>query len=233
MRFDEVGLAGVVAILGREPQVRAGRSDDRTAVRLSSRPPALNRGMPSNMSSARDFEYTSEKIEIVLAGRVPTFYLTEDSAAVPEGIPAPAGLVSAVPGGLKFRTDIGYPRVRLAFQLVEERPVGFLEDYDDVVEYPYRSPTGEIVVLDWSKALVRDVTALPAGPGHYRLRYHVRPVNFETGSPDALVQLWPGEPSAGGELKITGSLGRFWHRRHDRRPVRPLISPSEDAHRPC
>ena len=138
--------------------------------------------------------------------RFPYFYLSESE---PVSIPLASGwggLVEVRSGRLQMRMPSSTRAATVFVEVHEEEPVGAADDYEDVVEVGYRSPTGNPAVLDWSKALVDPLKPLPCGPGDYRVRYHVRSTK-----PGQLVEFWPAKPKEPEEVKVTGALGNFWH----------------------
>ncbi|WP_157522049.1 hypothetical protein [Herbidospora cretacea] len=84
--------------------------------------------------------------------------------------------------------------------LADEDPGADLDDYEDVMEIDYFSPSGRVLVegftYDWDVEKVVNLPPLPAGPGNYRLRYHVRGSDWEAcGDDDHHLQIWPSEPA--------------------------------------
>ncbi len=88
-----------------------------------------------------------------------------------------------------------------------------------MIEIDYLSATGTPAVLDWSQAMVHASTSLSAGPGEYRLRYHVKQLPDADGDSrgrsllmaSALLQIWPGSHRGLETVKLTSAFGVFWH----------------------
>ncbi|WP_061295092.1 hypothetical protein [Herbidospora cretacea] len=83
-----------------------------------------------------------------------------------------------------------------------------LDDYEDITEIDYYSPSGRLMMagftFDWDEEKAPRLPPLPAGPGNYRLRYHVRGADSEScGEGDYHLQIWPSAPAEPVVLKAT------------------------------
>ncbi|SDM33638.1 hypothetical protein SAMN05421874_1564 [Nonomuraea maritima] len=86
--------------------------------------------------------------------------------------------------------------------VADHDPGADLDGYEEIVEIDFTSTTGEVSLLgwcmDWDDTELRRLPALPAGPGLYRLRYHVRSTIEEhlyTDGNHHYLQIWPAQPS--------------------------------------
>ncbi|GAA1027240.1 MULTISPECIES: hypothetical protein [Amycolatopsis] len=168
--------------------------------------------MPTNKESA--YQY---------AGRVPIrfsqFYLSERETGCPIRPMFDPGLMAIRDDRIKFTVETRASYANVVIETFDEPPVSRSADYQDVVEGSYYCVSGELGLLDWSKALVESLAPLPAGSGEYRMRYHLRNTadlaasGPGTGPADCLVQIWPQAWEEAVEVKITSSAGRFWHPR--------------------
>ncbi|WP_285631848.1 hypothetical protein [Lentzea sp. NBRC 102530] len=130
--------------------------------------------------------------------------------------PWPGEIVSASAGALRFQLPDGARTATLTVETFARPPGCVAEDFDDVVEVGYRSRTGEHRLLDWAHRPVCDLGPLLAGPGGYRVRYHVREVRFPRGAElrppgvDVLLRIWPAAPGEPVAVKITSDWARCW-----------------------
>lgn len=139
------------------------------------------------------------------------FFLGEPGGR-PERCPSPAerGLLNPTPGWVRCATGAGACSFELTVRVHADEPRPDLAEYEDVVESSYESTDGELSVLTWSRGLVRYLGELPAGPGSYRLRYHLRDCDKAVAGA-GLIQLWPAPPASSKELKISSDTANFWH----------------------
>ncbi|WP_156045321.1 hypothetical protein [Herbidospora cretacea] len=90
---------------------------------------------------------------------------------------------------------------------VADRDPG-IGDYEDITEIDYFSPSGRLLMagfsFDWNEEKAPALPPLPAGPGNYRLRYHVRGADWESClEGDHYLQIWPAEPAEPKVVKAT------------------------------
>ncbi|UOZ06946.1 hypothetical protein [Amycolatopsis sp. WQ 127309] len=165
------------------------------------------------MSSSESTTARCVTFDVDVRTDLPFFLISEGIRSRGADITRPRGLVSGGGGGeVKLLVDAGAQSVAVRFQIAEEKPVDVSEKYEDVVQRRYWSPRGEPVVLDWEGSLAGLLGRLPAGPGDYELRYHLRSGRSE-GTQEALVQLWPAPAEVEHAIKVDGRLGQFWHPR--------------------
>ncbi|WP_062345305.1 hypothetical protein [Herbidospora yilanensis] len=106
-------------------------------------------------------------------------------------------------------------RIPFTVTVADRDPGADLDGYDDVVEIGYSSASGRVVMagwaLDWSDDDARHLPPLPAGPGDYRLRYHVRGIDAERCAvDDHYLQIWPSPPSAPVVRKATSRAYEYF-----------------------
>ncbi|NAS25339.1 hypothetical protein GT755_27100 [Herbidospora sp. NEAU-GS84] len=92
--------------------------------------------------------------------------------------------------------------------VADRDPGAGLDDYEDITEIDYYSPSGKLVMagfsFDWDEEKAPALPPLPAGPGNYRLRYHVRGADWESClEGDHYLQIWPSEPAEPKVVKAT------------------------------
>ncbi|MEV7043741.1 hypothetical protein [Amycolatopsis sp. NPDC051061] len=171
------------------------------------------------MSASESAPACPGRAEYELDAEYPYFYICEDTSLINHRVSTWSGMVTASAGKLKLQLPSCASVAGVTVEMHREEPVDVVDCFEDVVEFGYPSATGNPAVLDWSRALVCELTPLPAGPGDYRIRYHVRGVgttandsDFRSpGKAEALLQIWPGAPAQLKEVKITSALGEFWH----------------------
>jgi hypothetical protein len=120
------------------------------------------------------------------------------------------GLLKTWPGRIRCVVASLASRAALDVSYHPTRPDIMYDDYDDVVESSYESPCGQLSVADWLDQLILPLPPLPPGRGTYRVRYHTREPR-KNNRTDCLIQIWPEDPGAPSELKITTGLGQLWH----------------------
>lgn len=137
------------------------------------------------------------------------------------------GLLTVTPGGIRCIVGAQTSLVNLTVEVTAEQPASFQGEYEDVIERSYRSGAPDFLILDWSNRKVHSVDSIPSHSDSYRLRYHSR--NMDSGAEpgattgdnigECLLQIWPAPHTAPSELKITSSMGHFWH------PLTRLLDP--------
>lgn len=137
-----------------------------------------------------------------------------------EEVPA-NGLATAAPDYLRVTTGVHTGDVLLTVETWSQEPPPQLEPWDDVVELPFHSTTGDARIVDeWTDTPPAiDVNIAFAGPGQYRLRVHARgrDAGYEADvvSADAgdelveehLIQIWAAPAAPEMVLKTTDRLG--------------------------
>ncbi|GGS97392.1 hypothetical protein GCM10010156_64490 [Planobispora rosea] len=80
--------------------------------------------------------------------------------------------------------------------VADQDPGAALAAYEDIMEIGFVSMSGEVEMTGFTfdEAVMCPVPCLPAGPGTYRIRYHVKGMDLE-GAEDAgddhYLQIWP------------------------------------------
>ncbi|WP_336208581.1 hypothetical protein [Nonomuraea sp. LPB2021202275-12-8] len=92
--------------------------------------------------------------------------------------------------------------------VADRDPGADLDGYEDIVEISFESPSGEVFMvgwlMDWDEKKAYNLSPLLAGPGTYRLRYHVRGMDEERHSlDDHYLQIWPAPQHDPAVLKST------------------------------
>ncbi|MGI5489675.1 hypothetical protein [Microtetraspora malaysiensis] len=80
--------------------------------------------------------------------------------------------------------------------IADRDPGADLTGYEDIAEISYVSASGQVALVgfNYDNATMSPLPPLPAGPGTYRIRYHVKGMDIE-GTLDAVddhyLQIWP------------------------------------------
>ncbi|NJP93646.1 hypothetical protein HCN51_30105 [Nonomuraea sp. FMUSA5-5] len=101
-------------------------------------------------------------------------------------------LVATSPGRLLIEVDTTY-RVCVTTETYDRRPPVETKGWEHVVEVGYDSPTGSIVLTDNLAGVELPDLALRGRKGHYRIRVHYDPPDWEKRvGQRLLVMAWPG-----------------------------------------
>ncbi|MGR6914195.1 hypothetical protein ACU635_08080 [[Actinomadura] parvosata] len=101
-------------------------------------------------------------------------------------------LVATLPGRLLIEVDTTY-RVCVTTETYDRRPPVETKGWEHVVEVGYDSPTGSIVLTDNLAGVELPDLALRGRKGHYRIRVHYDPPDWEKKvGQRLLVMAWPG-----------------------------------------
>ncbi|MFD0884728.1 hypothetical protein ACFQ08_09225 [Streptosporangium algeriense] len=132
-----------------------------------------------------------------------------------DSTPRSLGSLIRVEGGV---VDLGialqWGEVPFTVTVSDQDPGADLDGYEDVAEASFESPTGRVFLLGWCMDFYEEKVArlppLPAGPGTYRLRYHVRGMDEERYlADDHYLQIWPAPRHAPAVLKSTSECCRY------------------------
>jgi hypothetical protein len=153
--------------------------------------------------------------EGVVPARYHSFYLADHAVFGPESpLVDSNGLIAAQPGIAVVFTGIHTGGVALTAQAYDARPEPDVANWDEVVELSMHAPTGRVIVTGVDVDAPQHLPMLtPAGPGHYRVRIHVRgrdtAIDLVTEQPveDYLVQTWPAAPLPATVLKQSDQYG--------------------------
>ncbi|GLX93592.1 hypothetical protein [Herbidospora sp. NBRC 101105] len=78
------------------------------------------------------------------------------------------------------------------------------------MEIAFDSPSGRLTLEEWNEGTSHPVPPLTAGPGTYRLRYHVLGMDDEPGDERYLLQIWPEAHREPVIVKSTTEFFRYW-----------------------
>lgn len=147
-----------------------------------------------------------------------------------------AGLCgAAVPGHLFLLTGISSGAVPLTVELHEEEPSLDYDDWEDIVETPFRAASNDTALIEWSGEQ-RDL-GLPAGT--YRARYHCRGMDKAVGTrredepvlDEYLLQFWPAPYEHDRIVKQTSKSAAYWHQVVSELPALPTPDERAEAER--
>ncbi|MFI6708397.1 hypothetical protein ACIBF7_18310 [Nonomuraea sp. NPDC050478] len=102
--------------------------------------------------------------------------------------------------------------------IADRDPGADLATYEDIVEVSYVSKSGEVEMsgFTYDTAVMWPLPPLQAGPGTYRIRYHVKGMDWEgarhDGVDDHYLQIWPAPLD--GPIVVqakSGAVQRFLH----------------------
>ncbi|GII03802.1 hypothetical protein [Planobispora takensis] len=100
--------------------------------------------------------------------------------------------------------------------IADRDPGADLAAYEDIVEIGYVSVSGEVEMsgFTYDAVAMRPLPPLPAGPGTYRIRYHVKNMDWEGAGDDGIddhyLQIWPaplGDPVV---VKATSDASQYF-----------------------
>ncbi len=140
------------------------------------------------------------------------FYLHDRAYRPTVTLGSLAGLVTVRPCELVLVTGTQYGPVGCTVAVSGGDPGALLDDYEDVEEVTFASPTGVISLVEWGVERPRapDIDLL-AGSGAYRVRYHARNMDLVDARVDEfLLQIWPAPEAPRARLKMTSACGRYW-----------------------
>ncbi|GII93408.1 hypothetical protein Ssi02_36390 [Sinosporangium siamense] len=125
----------------------------------------------------------------------------------------PVGIIRVEKGNALLIVGLQWGEVEFTVAVADRDPGADLDGYEDIVEISYESPSGRLSLQEWGGGKTHPLPPLPAGPGTYRLRYHVRgmdeEVSLEIGS-HYFIQIWPEPPCDPVVLKSTSSSFQYW-----------------------
>jgi hypothetical protein len=148
-----------------------------------------------------------------------------------------AGLCgAAVPGHLYLVTGMHTGSVPLTVELHETEPSLDFDDWEDIVETPFRAASQDTALIEWGGE-VRDL-GLPSGT--YRVRYHCRGMDEAHGPSrredepvvdEYLIQFWPAPLERDRIVKQTSESAAYWHRFASELPPPPTPEELAEAER--
>ncbi|WP_157594744.1 hypothetical protein [Streptosporangium amethystogenes] len=125
---------------------------------------------------------------------------------------ASAGVIRVTPGLATLSIGVDWGEVPITVAVAGRDPRAELEGYEDVVEITFESPSGRIVLLewDWDEPKTYGLPPLPAGPGPYRMRFHITGLDDHAGALDHYLQIWPEPSREPAVLKTTSRNFRYF-----------------------
>ncbi|GII03451.1 hypothetical protein [Planobispora takensis] len=127
------------------------------------------------------------------------------------------GIISVADGVALLTIGTHYGKVRFDVQVTQREPDPDLGSYEDIVEISFDSEAGSVSLREWGDGDVHALPPLPAGPGWYRLRYHVHGLDeghadyYEEDAPDRyLLQIWSAEECGPRIVKSRSRRHRSW-----------------------
>ncbi|WP_433373128.1 hypothetical protein [Streptosporangium sp. CA-115845] len=142
-------------------------------------------------------------------------YLLDEAPSEIDDAADPLVIIQTASGVVRFIAGAEWGTVDLRVDIGNQALDPDLEGHEDIVEISFETPTGRLSLGGWSwdEEELHALPMLPAGPGTYRLRYHVTGMDGD-GHPDVAVdhclQIWPEPPGDPVVLKCTSSY--FRHR---------------------
>ncbi|MEN3535743.1 hypothetical protein AAH991_11565 [Microbispora sp. ZYX-F-249] len=132
-----------------------------------------------------------------------TAYLADGESIEDVETPAhSAGIIEVEKSCVTLRITHQWGPADFTVTVADRDPGADREGYEDIVEVSYVSGSGrlELTGFSFDEHVMHPLPALPAGPGAYRIRYHVKGLDSE-GTQDAAddhyLQIWPapiGDP---------------------------------------
>jgi hypothetical protein len=107
-----------------------------------------------------------------------------------------AGLIKVEKGYVTLHITHQWGPANFTVTVADRDPGADLAGYEDIVEISFGSVSGrmEITGFSFDEHVMCPLPPLPAGPGTYRIRYHVKGMDVE-GTEDAIddhyLQIWP------------------------------------------
>ncbi|SNT53595.1 hypothetical protein SAMN05216276_105661 [Streptosporangium subroseum] len=125
----------------------------------------------------------------------------------------PVGIIRVEKGSALLTVGPQWATVKFTVAVADRDPGADLDGYEDIVEISYESPSGRLSLEEWGGGRAHTLPPLPAGPGTYRLRYHVRGMDEEVAieiGDHYFLQIWPEPPRDPTVLKSTSSTFQYW-----------------------
>ncbi|GIH28166.1 hypothetical protein Aph01nite_64760 [Acrocarpospora phusangensis] len=125
----------------------------------------------------------------------------------------PVGIIRVEKGSALLIVGPQWGTVEFTVAVADRDPGADLDGYEDIVEIGYESPSGRLSLQEWGGGRTHPLPPLPAGPGTYRLRYHIRGMdeeNWVEPGDHYFLQIWPEPPRYPAVLKSTSSSFQCW-----------------------
>ncbi|UBU14106.1 hypothetical protein [Nonomuraea gerenzanensis] len=131
-----------------------------------------------------------------------------------EDVPSPpVGVIRVEKGSALLIVGPQWGPVEFTVAVADRDPGADLDGYEDIVEISYESPSGQLSLQEWGGGRTHRLPPLPAGPGTYRLRYHIRGMDEEVAveiGDHYFLQIWPEPPHDPTVVKSTSSSFQYW-----------------------
>ncbi|MBD3147800.1 hypothetical protein [Microbispora bryophytorum] len=125
----------------------------------------------------------------------------------------PVGIIRVEKGSALLFVGPQWGPVEFTVAVADRDPGADLDGYEDIVEISYESLSGRLSLQEWGGGRTYPLSPLSAGPGIYRLRYHVRGMDEEIAieiGDHYFLQIWPEPPRDPTVLKSTSSSVQCW-----------------------
>lgn len=138
-------------------------------------------------------------------------YLLDEDPEQVGGSPYPSrSLIGTGRGSATLEIATQWGDIPFTVCVAGRDPGADVDGYEDIVEADFDSPSGRAFLMGWSLDQVGERTLrlppLPAGPGTYRLRYHLRGLDEERCAPDDhYLQIWPAPRQGPAIVKATSA----------------------------
>lgn len=139
-------------------------------------------------------------------------YLVDEKCERPFDVDRPSGVgvILAGKGTAQLIFGIQYGTVPLTVAVADVDPGADLDGYEDIVEIAFDAPSGRLTLEEWNEGTSHPVPPLTAGPGAYRLRYHVLGMDDEMAEEHYFLQIWPEAYREPVVVKSTTEFFRHW-----------------------
>ncbi|WP_062428426.1 hypothetical protein [Herbidospora daliensis] len=139
-------------------------------------------------------------------------YLVDEKCESPLDFEASSDVGIILPGEGTAQLIFGfqYGTAPFTVAVADSDPGPDLDGYEDIVEIAFDSPSGRLTLEEWGDARSHPVPPLTAGPGAYRLRYHVLGMDEEEMEMHYLLQIWPEAYREPVVVKSTTEYFRYW-----------------------
>lgn len=139
-------------------------------------------------------------------------YLVDEKCERPLDFEWPSSVGIILPGEGTAQLIFGFQDGTAPFTLdvADSDPGPDLDGYEDIVEIAFDSPSGRVTLEEWGDEKSHPVPPLTAGPGAYRLRYHVLGMDEWAIEVRYLLQIWPEAYRKPVVVKSTTESFRYW-----------------------
>ncbi|WP_204030783.1 hypothetical protein [Sinosporangium siamense] len=143
---------------------------------------------------------SSVRVQLEVADRGIVYLADRELEGYAAETPAQSiGIIAVEQGYATLRITHQWGPANFTVAISDRAPEADLTGYEDIVEIGYQSMSGhlEMTGFCYDEHIAFPLPPLPAGPGEYRIRYHVKGMDTE-GTEDATddhyLQIWPSPP---------------------------------------